>query len=58
MKKILFFFLVILFNNISFAQSKYTVGIVFGPNYTSFRGSDFVQETKPGFGFQAGISLE
>jgi hypothetical protein len=59
MKKVLFtIFFITLFNNVSFAQSKYSLGIIFGPNYTSFRGSDFVQETKPGYGFQAGISLE
>ena len=59
MKKILFtIFFVAFFNNLNFAQSKFSLGIIGGPNYTSFRGSDFVQETKPGYGFQVGVSLE
>jgi hypothetical protein len=59
MKKILLaFFAITLFYNTNYAQSKYNLGLVLGPNYTSLRGSDFLQGTKPGFGYLVGVSIE
>lgn len=59
MKKIfLIIFATTLLYNTSYAQSKYSLGLVLGPNYTSLRGSDFLQSTKPAVGFLGGVSLE
>lgn len=58
MKNFLLVIFAISFFNINYAQSKYNLGLALGSNYTSFRGSDFLKSTEPGFGFLGGISLE
>jgi hypothetical protein len=59
MKKVLLtVFLISLFNTTGFAQSNYSVGLNFGLNYTSFRGSNVLDNTNSGFGHLAGIFVE
>ena len=59
MKKVLLaVFSVLFFQNVGYSQSRYSLGLVLGPNYTSLRGSDFLENTTPGFGFLAGLSIE
>ncbi|MEO7976359.1 porin family protein [Flavobacterium sp.] len=55
---LLSFFTIAFFHNINYAQSKYNLGLVLGPNYTSFRGSDFLQSTKPDIGFLGGVFIQ
>ncbi|TDP61075.1 outer membrane beta-barrel protein [Flavobacterium dankookense] len=50
--------LTVLCCNSSFTQSKHQLGFVFGPNYFSLRGSDFLDETKSNFGISYGVSYE
>lgn len=59
MKKVLLtVFLITLFNTTCFAQSNYSVGLNFGTNYTSYRGSDVLDSTNSGFGYLGGLFLE
>ena len=57
-KRILIIFVLTFFYNINYAQSKYSLGLLLGPNYSSFRGSDFLDSTKSDFGFIAGVFVE
>jgi hypothetical protein len=59
MKKVLLtIFVVAFFNNVNFAQSKCSIGIILGPNYVSFRGSDFFQNTESDYGSLVGGFVE
>ncbi|GEL11496.1 Outer membrane protein beta-barrel domain-containing protein [Flavobacterium glycines] len=57
-KALLTVFLVVVFNVVGLAQSNYSVGVNFGSNYTSFRGSDILDHTDSGFGYLAGLFVE
>ncbi|RVT77325.1 PorT family protein [Flavobacterium sufflavum] len=59
MKKVLLtVFLISLFNTTGFTQSNYSVGLNLGLNYTSFRGSDVLDNTNSGFGHLEGLFVE